>query len=103
MEHHLSPGSCRQRVTISSGLSTVPDWLHEESKTAIYLDGMSRGLHGNPEIDRRDHLIRQMLELDGYKVIVIQSRDLNDPEVMRQHLKNVADAMGRPDLPGEDA
>lgn len=44
-----------------------------------------------------------MLELDGYKVIVIQSRDLNDPEVMRQHLKNVADAMGRPDLPGEDA
>jgi len=39
-----------------------------------------------------------MLELDGYKVIVVQSRDLNDPQAVRQHLKNIAEAMGRGDL-----
>ena len=39
-----------------------------------------------------------MLELDGYTVIVVQSRDLDDPQAVRQHLKNIAQAMGRSDL-----
>jgi hypothetical protein len=89
---------CRPRITASTGLSTEPDWLHEQSKTAVYLDGMSRNLHGDPNTARRDQLIRQMLELDGYRVIVIQSRDLDDPEALRQHLRNVALAMDREDL-----
>jgi DEAD/DEAH box helicase domain-containing protein len=40
-----------------------------------------------------------MLELDGYTVIVVQSRDLNDPQAVRQHLRNIAQAIGRTDLP----
>src|SRR5262249_45801357 len=36
---------------------------------------------------------------DGYTVIVVQSRDLNDPQAVRQHLRNVAQAIGRTDLP----
>ena len=40
-----------------------------------------------------------MLELDGYTVIVVQSRDLNDPQALRQHLRNIAQAIGQPDLP----
>src|SRR5579871_6673536 len=60
---------------------------------------MSRGLHGDPKTAQRDQLIRGMLELDGYKVIVVQSRDLNDPQVVRQHLRNIAQAIGRTDLP----
>jgi len=39
-----------------------------------------------------------MLELDGYKVIVVQSRDLNDPQAVRQHLRNIAEVMDRADL-----
>ena len=65
---------------------------------AVYLDGMSRGLHGDPKTAQRDQLIRGMLELDGYTVIVVQSRDLDDPQAVRQHLKNIAQAMGRSDL-----
>ncbi len=65
---------------------------------AVYLDGMSRGLHGDPNTARRDQLIRGMLELDGYTVIVVQSRDLDDPQAVRQHLKNLAQAIGRMDL-----
>jgi len=41
-----------------------------------------------------------MLELDGYTVIVVQSRDLDDPQAVRQHLKCIAQAMGREDLIG---
>src|SRR5205823_5373913 len=98
-DHHFPEGECRKSITTTAGLSTEPDWLHEPTKVAVYLDGMSRGLHGDPKTAQRDQLIRQLLELDGYRVIVVQSRDLNDPEAVRQHLKNLAEAIGRADLP----
>jgi hypothetical protein len=97
-DHHFPDGECRKQVTTTAGLPTTPDWLHEPTRVAVYLDGMSRGLHGDPKTAQRDQLIRGMLELDGYKVIVVQSRDLNDPQAVRQHLKNIAEAMGRGDL-----
>ena len=64
----------------------------------VYLDGMSRGLHGDPNVAKKDHILRQAVELDGWTVIVVQSRELNDPQAMRQHLRNIAQAMGRGDL-----
>src|SRR4029077_2863395 len=98
-EHHFPAGVFRKSIVTSAGLSTEPDWIHESTKVAVYLDGMSRGLHGDPKTAQRDQLIRQMLELDGYKVIVVQSRDLNDPQAVRQHLRNIGQAIGRTDLP----
>lgn len=97
-DHHFPAGECRKHVTTSAGLGTAPDWLYEPMKVAVYLDGMSRGLHGDPKTAQRDQLIRGMLELDGYKVIVVQSRDLDDPQAVRQHLRNIAQAIGRDDL-----
>ena len=82
----------------TAGLATEPDWVHEETKVAVHLDGMSRGLHGDPKTAQRDKLIREMLELDGYTVVVVQSRDLDDAQAVRQHLKGIAQAMGRGDL-----
>jgi hypothetical protein len=97
-DHHFPRGDCRKRLTTSLNVSTEPDWLHEPTKVAVYLDGMSRGLHGDPNIARKDQIIRQSLELDGYTVIVIQKRDLDDPQAVRLHLRNIAKAMGRDDL-----
>lgn len=97
-ESHFPAGKCRESVRTTTGLTTTPDWLHPESKTAVYLDGMSRNLHGDPRTAQRDQLIRQMLELDGCKVIVIQSRDLDDPEAVRRHLRNISIAIGRSDV-----
>lgn len=59
---------------------------------------MSRSLHGDPRTAQRDQLIRQMLELDGYTVIVIQSRDLDDPEAVRRHLRNISTAISESDV-----
>jgi hypothetical protein len=39
--------------------------------------------------------------LDYYTVIVVQSRDLDDPQAVRQHLRSIAQAMGRTDLAHE--
>jgi ATP-dependent helicase YprA (DUF1998 family) len=97
-DHHFPAGRCRESITTTAGLSTAPDWFYEPSRVAVYLDGMSRGLHGDPRTAQRDQLIRGMLELDGYTVIVVQSRDLDDPQAVRQHLKNIAQAIGRLDL-----
>lgn len=97
-DHHFPNGECRKRITTSLGIATEPDWVHEPTKVAVYLDGMSRGLHGDPNIARKDQIIRQAVELDGYKVIVIQSRDLDDAQAVRQHLRSIAQAMGRDDL-----
>ncbi|MBI3466438.1 MAG: DUF1998 domain-containing protein [Planctomycetes bacterium] len=97
-EHHLPEGACRKRITTSLGIATEPDWLHEPTKVAVYLDGMSRGLHGDPNVARKDQIIRQAIELDGYKVIVVQSRDLDNPEAVRHQLRGIAKAIGRDDL-----
>jgi hypothetical protein len=99
-DHHFPSGECRKRITTSIGIPTEPDWLHESTKVAIYLDGMSRGLHGDPKTAQRDQIIRMALENDDYKVIVIQKRDLDDPQAVRLHLKNIAQAIGREDLLG---
>jgi hypothetical protein len=98
LEHQFPEGKFRERITVAGTLNTSPDWLHEESKVAVYLDGMSRNLHGSPQTAQMDQLIRGMLEVNGYKVIVIQSRDLDDPQAVREHLKNIACAIGREDL-----
>jgi hypothetical protein len=97
-DHHFPEGQCQIEIKTSIGLATRPDWLHESNKVAIYLDGMSRHLHGDEKTAQRDQLIRQMLELDGYKVIIIQSRDLSDPQAVRLHLRNIARAISRNDL-----
>jgi ATP-dependent helicase YprA (DUF1998 family) len=97
-DHHFPEGQCQVEIRTTAGMATRPDWLHESTKVAIYLDGMSRHLHGDEKTAQRDQLIRQMLELDGYKVIVVQSRDLNDPQSVRLHLRNVAKAVSRHDL-----
>jgi hypothetical protein len=59
---------------------------------------MSRGLHGDPNVARKDQIIRQAIKLDGYTVIVVQRRELDDPQAVRLHLRNIAAAMGRDDL-----
>ena len=82
----------------SVGLTPSPDWFHEQSKVAVYLDGMSKALHGDPTTNQMDQYIRGMLEVLGYKVIVVQSQDLDDPQAVRQHLKSIAQALGRSDL-----
>ncbi len=98
-DHHFPTGECRKRIVTTIGMPTEPDWVYEPKKVAVYLDGMSRGLHGDPKIAQRDQIIRQALEHDDYTVIVIQSRDLDDPQAVRMHLRNIAQAIGQPDLP----
>lgn len=74
--------------------STTPDLYYEDSanalQLAVYLDGLSRGIHGKAERAQMDRVIRQQLEADGVDVIEIARSDLDDPEAMQLHLKRIA-------------
>lgn len=69
---------------------TLPDFYYEDPsrdlRIAIYLDGLSKGIHGNEERMKVDHYIRTILRSKGINVIEIAASDLDDPKVMNMHL-----------------
>jgi len=75
--------------------STTPDFLFRDEKVAVYLDGLSKGLHGDPQVQRRDQVIRRQLEAQGWRVIVIGSSELEDLEAMKLHFQALAHALGQ--------
>ena len=86
----------QEQVKISIGPpynSTTPDFYYEDQIKnliiVIYLDGLSKEIHGNAERRRMDLIIRNILESKGIKVIEIASSDLNDPEIMNLHFQKI--------------
>jgi hypothetical protein len=84
------PYVCQQPIDLGRPLvQTRPDVFFEvpdgrKEGVCIYLDGMSRHLHGNPETAQRDREIREELRSQGYEVIEIPASNLSDPEAMRR-------------------
>ena len=63
------------------------------TKVVIYLDGLSKAIHGNEERQRIDNLIRAVVKSEGYEVIEIAASHLDDPEIMKYHYKSIASAL----------
>ena len=51
----------------------------------IYLDGLSRHIHGNPETAEQDRLNRNWLRNNGFEVIEIAVSDIHDEGAMVRH------------------
>ena len=79
--------------------TTTPDFYFEDPvkdiQVAVYLDGLSKAIHGNEERARIDRVIRQQLEAEGIVVIEIAYSDLSDPEAMLIQFKRLAHALKR--------
>ena len=98
--------SWQEQVQLGVGAgSTTPDVIFkpegdaDESlkNIAIYLDGMSRALHGNAQTSARDQIIRARLREICYaengrsfEVITITAHELGDPTAMTRHFKTLA-------------
>ena len=80
---------------------TVPDFAYVDAEVAVYLDGLSKGLHGNAERQRADAIIRDQLEELGWKVVVIAASHLDDPVLLAAGFKRVARALKRKDAAAE--
>jgi len=71
--------------------STTPDFFFEDPNDlkegiCLYLDGMSRSLHGDPERSQKDQAIRDELVNEGYEVVTITCGDLSDHDKMAKIL-----------------
>lgn len=72
---------------------TVPDFAYVDAEVSVYLDGLSRTLHGSPERQRADAIIRDQLDELGWKVVVIPASHLDDSMLLAADFRRVARAL----------
>jgi hypothetical protein len=61
---------------------------------ASYLDGISEHIHGNPQNQEKDRVIRSQLLSDGHQVFPITAHDLDDTEAMNRHFRRLSRMIG---------
>ena len=95
-------GERGEQIQLGGALgTTTPDVIYRDREddyckgVCIYLDGMSKHIHGNPNIARRDREIRTWLESIGYEVIEIPANELDDEPSMARHFRRLANHLGQ--------
>ncbi|MCB1221951.1 MAG: DEAD/DEAH box helicase [Planctomycetales bacterium] len=91
----------RHTLNFGHGIgSTTPDVFFEgdpdldEKGICIYLDGMSKHIHGNARTQAQDAAIRGYLRNEGYEVIQITYTELHEKEAMTRHMKKLGKYLG---------
>ncbi len=80
--------------------TTTPDVIYrsphhaDDEGVAIYMDGLSGHIHGNPATAARDREIRSWLRNSGYEVIEIPASELYDGNAMTRHFRRLAGYIG---------
>jgi len=93
----------QKEIPLPGGLQlTKPDYYHESSdgaiKVAVYLDGLSKDIHGNEEWQNRDRFIRAVLGSQKVEIEEISASALDDPIMLRYHLMSIAQKLKRGDI-----
>ena len=96
--------SWQEQIQLGSGLgTTTPDAIYRPADAdfppvAIYLDGLSSRLHGNPQTAERDRIIRARLREKNWEVMTITAHELHDHAAMAKHFKTLAHYLDLGDL-----
>jgi hypothetical protein len=77
---------------------TIPDFAYVDRRVAVYLDGLSRNIHGNEARQRADAIIRDQVEDAGWSVVAIAASHLDDPVILAAGFRRIARALGRQDV-----
>jgi Domain of unknown function (DUF1998) len=86
----------QKRIDLGKPLgTTIPDFFYEPTNEdiegiCIYLDGLSKHLHGKPETQQRDRAIREELRNTDYEVIEIPVSNLDDQKAMAKYFYRLA-------------
>ena len=103
----FAEGICGEQIRLGRAFgaaTTTSDVIyrtedHEPDEgVCIYLDGLSRHLHGNPETAERDRDIRAWLRSRGCEVVEVPAHDLDDEEAMVRHFRRLAGYLGMREL-----
>ena len=81
---------------------TIPDLYYEniedDIRVAVYLDGLSKDIHGGEECFRKDRIIRNQLEEMDIDVVELSVTDLDDPISLNKVLKRIARKINNSEL-----
>ncbi|MEQ8192038.1 MAG: helicase-related protein [Candidatus Eremiobacterota bacterium] len=84
------PGESQYKVELGGGSFTVADFAYPDEKILIFIDGLSKKIHGNPEQRRKDTLLRAKAELKGFHVVEISKQGLEDEEILSLILDKIS-------------
>lgn len=95
-------GTRGEQIRLGGALgTTTPDVTYRDPDddfckgVCIYLDGMSKHLHGNPETAAEDREIRTWLRNSDYEVLEIPANELDDERAMTRHFRRLANYLGQ--------
>ena len=95
-------GARNEQIRLGGALgTTTPDVIYRDPEddfckgVCIYLDGMSKHIHGNPKTARKDREIRTWLRGSDYEVIEIPANELDDEDAMARHFRRLANYLGQ--------
>ncbi len=94
----LTAPQCQKTIRLGDGFGlTIPDFFYEgdpdeddEPGTCIYLDGMAKHIHGNPEQKEKDAFLRNRLREMDYNVVAVPSTLLDDKPAMVASIARIA-------------
>jgi very-short-patch-repair endonuclease len=70
------PEELQFRVELTDGSATVADFAWPSAKVLLFVDGLSRALHGNAAMKRADGLKRARCRMLGYLVLETSAESL---------------------------
>ena len=95
-------GARGEQIRLGGALgTTTPDVIYRDPEddfckgVCIYLDGMSKHIHGNPKTARKDRAIRTWLRGSDYEVIEMPANELDDEDAMARHFRRLANYLGQ--------
>lgn len=92
-----------EQIDLGAGLgTTTPDVIYRGQSgmpdVCVYLDGLSKHLHGDPRTAEQDREIRYWLRQQGHEVVEITVTDLDDAGAMSRHFVRLAMYLGADDV-----
>ena len=95
-------GTRNEQIQLGGALgTTTPDVIYRDPDddyckgVCIYLDGLSKHIHGKPKTARKDRAIRDWLRGSDYEVIELPANELDDKDAMARHFRRLANYLGQ--------
>ena len=88
------PPTGQHHIDLVGGGHTLADWAYPDKNVLVYIDGMSKKLHGNPEQRKKDLLLRAKLRMMNFHVVVFTAEELGDSEALALKFEELAVYLG---------
>lgn len=89
-----APPEAQYRVDLGAGSVTIADFAYPEKKLLVYIDGLSRSIHGNEEQRRKDRRLRTKAQVGGWRVLEVSAQGLRDETIVADMLEHLAILLG---------